>query len=95
MIDETILKTTIIEELGLSSFPKEKQDELIARIGKTILTSLTIALFDALPEEVRDEFKEISESGDTERMQSFLETHIPNTEEFIKKEIKKTIDEIK
>lgn len=84
------LRTILIKELGLGSLLEEEQNDVLGKVGTTVLQSLTRAIFEKLSSEAREEFENISTSGD-EAIQEFLDDKIPDLHEFMEIEVKKAI----
>ena len=85
------IRAILIKELGVETLPEEAQDEIISKIGDTILKSLTARIFERLSTEDHKKFEIISKTGDDERIQEFLEIAVPNMHSLMEEEIKKTI----
>ena len=85
------LRDILIQELGIGSFPEEAQREVIAKLGDIILKSLTTKIFEKLPQKDRETFERISATGETDRIQEFLEMSVPNLHTLMEEEIKKTL----
>ena len=85
------IRAILIKELGVETLPEEAQDEIISKIGDTILKSLTARIFEQLSTEDHKKFEIISKTGDDERIQEFLEIAVPNMHSLMEEEIKKTI----
>jgi hypothetical protein len=95
MINTDELNSTLLQDLGLEGFPREVQDEVLGKLGENILRKITMSIMDKIPPAARQEFDSISEAGDSDRMKTFLDTHIPNFDGFVKDEVKKSVDEFK
>lgn len=85
------LRNILIKELGIGELPVEAQEEIIEKLGDVILKSLTVSIFDKLPNASRTEFEKISEKGDNDMIQEFLEKEIPDLHELMEEEVKKTL----
>ncbi len=85
----------ILEDLGITSLPPAAQEEIVARLGQNVLQHLTLAILEKVPEGKRDEFEKLSANKDEEGVEAFLRNEIPNLDEFVKKEVKKSISEYK
>lgn len=87
------LRDILIAELGIGSLPEEAQEEIIGKLGNVILKSLTLAIFDKLPNAARLEFDRISEKGDDQMIQEFLDENIPNLHELMEEEVRKSLQD--
>lgn len=85
------LRTMLIKELGIEGLPEEAQDEIVAKLGEVILKSLTVSIFEKIPNEARVDFERIAADNDSERIQSFLNDHIPNLHELMEEEVRKAL----
>lgn len=85
------LHDILIKELGISGLPKEAQDEIAGKLGEIILKSLTVAIFESLSSDAREEFEKISVHGDNALIQEFLEKNVPDMHTLMENEVKKTL----
>ena len=85
------IRNILIKELGLEGLPEEAQDEVVTKVGEVILKSLTVAIFEKIPTSARAEFERVSAGGDNERIQSFLDEHVPNLHTLMEEEVKKAL----
>ncbi len=77
----------IIEEFGISTLPKEKQEEIVARIGGIIYQAVLMRVLDQMTESEQDEFDALLEKGALpEETFSFLKEKVPAIEQIIKEE---------
>ncbi|HFC36100.1 MAG TPA: hypothetical protein ENJ49_00280 [Candidatus Moranbacteria bacterium] len=75
--NETVEK--IIAELGLDKLPKDRQDDILAKIGELILKKIFVETIDKLSDADRREFEKMLERGESaENIESFLEEKIDN-----------------
>jgi len=95
MINTKDIFKKIEQDLELSDFPEETRAQIITKLGENILKRVTIAVLDNLPDGARAEFDSLSADGDTQKMQEFLSSNIPNINELIEDEIRKNIEEFK
>jgi len=95
MITQEELRKIILKDLKIDFLKPEIQDEILAKLGENIIKRISLVVLEALPEEARAEFDNISQSGDQEKMQQFLKAQIPDFEKLIYETIKKTIEEYK
>ena len=94
-MDSNDFNNTLIKDLGLEGFPKDIQDEIISRLGENVLQRVTLAIADKIPSTSQQEFDSISQAGDGERMRVFLNSQIPDFDNFVKGELHKTVEEFK
>lgn len=85
------IRDILIRELGIAGLPEEAQNEVISKLGEIILKSLTVSIFEALPVSVREQFERVAAENDSERIQAFLEEHIPNLHTLMEEEVKKAL----
>jgi predicted solute-binding protein len=85
------IRNILIKELGLEGLPEEAQDEVVAKVGEVILKSLTVAIFEKIPVSARAEFERISAGGDSERIQDFLDEHVPDLHTLMEEEVRKAL----
>lgn len=95
MVNVDEINATLAKDLGLGEVPQSIRDEVIARVGENILRRITIAIVEKIAPEARQEFDSISEAGDSERMKTFLNTQIPDFDNFVKNEVNKSVLEFK
>lgn len=85
------LRDILIKELDLGALPEEVQNDVLSRIGETVLMFLTTAIFERLPSEAHEEFEKISASGDNGLIKEFLERNIPDIHLLMETEVKKAL----
>ena len=73
----------VLQELGVQNSSREAQEEVLAKVGQTILERVMLEILTVLPESDRDMFESYVGSGDLAGMRSFLEPRIPNLDEFV------------
>lgn len=88
------LRDILIKELGIDGLPEEAQDEIVAKLGEVILKSLTVAIFEKLPNDARTEFERISAKGDHSLIQEFLEENVPDLHTLMEEEVKKVLESL-
>jgi hypothetical protein len=86
----TVLKQTIIEELGLGDLPQEKQDELMTQIGEVIMKRIYLETMETLEKEDQEKLVDLMEKN-PEGVEAFLREKIPDYDNFVKK----VVDEFK
>lgn len=85
------LRNILIAELGIGHLPDEAQAEIVEKLGEVILKSLTVAIFDKIPNEARAEFERVSAKKDDVLIQEFLEEHIPDMHTLMEEEVRRTL----
>lgn len=85
------LRDILIKELDLGALPEEVQNDVLSRISETVLKFLTMAIFERLSSEAREEFEKISASGDNSLIKEFLERNIPDIHMLMETEVKKAL----
>jgi hypothetical protein len=96
MQNNSILRKNIIDELGLAALPKEKQDELIAKMGEVIMKRVYLETMESLSEVDREELmKMLDAETEPEQIEEFIKGKINNYEEVVKKIIDDFKEEMK
>ncbi len=90
-MDNQELREILVKELGIGSLPEEAQDEIVGKLGEIILKSLTVAIFEKLPNDARAEFENIGAKGDPALIQEFLEKNVPDMHTLMEEEVKRTL----
>lgn len=85
------IRTILLKELNIEDLPEEAQDEIISKIGDTVLASVTSKIFERLSQGDRKKFDAISASGNDGLINEFLEMTVPDMHNLMEEEIKKTI----
>ncbi|MFZ5981952.1 MAG: DUF5663 domain-containing protein [Patescibacteria group bacterium] len=74
----------LIEELGLSELPIEKQAELLEKMSEAVLKRIFVETLEKLNEEDKKSYAEMVERQDSpEEVDVFLKEKIPNYEGFV------------
>src|SRR4030042_5886669 len=90
----TILQQTMIEELGLAELPKEKQEELLVKIGEVVMKRIYLDTMERLEKEDQEKLIDLMEKN-PEGVEDFLKEKIPDYEEFVKKIVEDFKKELK
>ncbi len=85
------LRDILIAELGIGELPEEAQNEVVAKLGDVILKSLTVTIFEKLPQEARTKFETVSASGNDEDIQFFLNENIPELHTLMETEVRRVL----
>jgi hypothetical protein len=83
----------VVTELNLDGFTPREQKEIIERLESIIVERVTIAIVEKLDEEHREEFYQLAEKHDSQKLTTFLKKHIPDISKLAKKEAKATVAE--
>ncbi|NNM84053.1 hypothetical protein HKL94_02445 [Candidatus Parcubacteria bacterium] len=86
------LTAAIAEDLGINGLPPKEQQELITQFGEVALKAATLAVFEKLVPEKRDEFAKLAGAGDANALKVFLDHEVPAHETVVKAAV---ADEIK
>jgi hypothetical protein len=96
MKNNSILRKKIIDELGLSALPKEKQDELMAKMGEVIMKRIYLETMESLGEVDREKLmKMLDAETEPEKIEEFIKGKINNYEEIVRKIIDDFKEEMK
>lgn len=90
-MDNPELREIIVKELGIEILPPQAQDEIIGKLGEIILKSVTVAIYEKLSPEAREEFERIGKENDPELIQRFLDEHVPDMQGLMEEEVKRTL----
>jgi len=90
-MDSNKLRDLLIQEMDISTLSKEAQDDILSKVGETVLVTLTNSIFEKLSEDARDEFEKISVTGDHSLIQEFLDTNVPDLNILVREAIKKAL----
>ncbi|MFA6285197.1 MAG: hypothetical protein WC643_01555 [Parcubacteria group bacterium] len=86
MTQDTILRSYIIEELGLQNLPEDKKEEVFAKMGDVLFKRILLETLEILSEEDQKKFGEMVDTKKSgEEVEKFLMSKIENYEEFVKK----------
>lgn len=90
MIDKTLL-----EEMGLSGLPPEKQEEALLNIGRIVYQGVLLRVMEVLTDEEKKGFEELltEKPEDEDRVLKFLQAKVPNLDGLVEDEIAKFKEE--
>ena len=94
-MDSTKLRELLIQEMDIGTLSKEAQNDILSKVGETILATLTTTIFEKLSENARDEFEKISVTGDHALIQEFLDANVPDLNALVKEAVKKALNAYK
>ena len=89
------LQQTIIDELGLGELPEERKTALLGQITESLLKRILVRVLSDLSEADRDTFAAVQETGDPEKINTFLTEKIPNYEAMLQEIIAEFKTEMK
>ena len=74
------VRTTLMGALGIEGLPVEEQERLMADFAEVALKAATVAILEKLPEDKREEFARLAETGDAAALGAFLDREVPGHE---------------
>ncbi len=90
------MQKKLMEELGLSELPKDKQQDLIIKMTEAVLKRIFVETIDRLSEEDNKIYQEMIEKNSSpEEIDQFLKSKIENYEEMTRKAIDEFKEEMK
>lgn len=89
------LTAAIAEDLGIKDLPPKEQQELITQFGEVALKAATLAVFEKLMIEKRDEFAKLAGAGDASALKVFLDREVPEHETIVRTAITNEIKRFK
>jgi septum formation inhibitor MinC len=95
-MDQNDIQKTLIEELGLSDLPPEKQEQLIDKMTEVLLKRIFLETMERLDDQGKEEYEKMITAGtNPEEMEQFLTSRIKNYDEMIKKTVEDFKNEMK
>ena len=92
MTQNTILKQTILDELGIADLPEERRERILVDMMEVILKRLYIETMEKLSKEDQDALMDLLDNKAEEaKVETFLREKIENYNDFVKK----VVDEFK
>lgn len=96
MDNQKQIQQTIIDELGLSNLPQEKQDQLLVKMTEVVLKRIFMETMEKLNESQQKEYeKMIDEEADPEKLETFLKEKIANYDEMVARVVNNFKEEMK
>jgi len=87
-MNQTEIQKTLLDELGLSNLPKDKQNELLIKMTEVLLKRIFLETMEKLDETGREEYAKLADSGvEPEQLEEFLKSKISGYDELIQKVI--------
>ncbi|MFA5961856.1 MAG: DUF5663 domain-containing protein [Parcubacteria group bacterium] len=86
MTDQAQLQKELLEELGLSSLPEDKQEEILIKMTEVLLKRIFVETMEKLSETDREAYeKMVDEKNDPEKIGEFLKEKVVNYDEMVQK----------
>jgi hypothetical protein len=86
MTDQAQIQKELLEELGLSSLPPDKQEELLIKMTEVLLKRIFIETMERLNEADREMYeKMVDEKSEPEKIGEFLKERVLNYDEMVQK----------
>ncbi|MDD3487546.1 MAG: hypothetical protein PHF35_04205 [Candidatus Moranbacteria bacterium] len=96
MPQDTILKQSLVDELGLQDLPKEKQEEILVKMTEVLLKKIYLETFEKLGEKDREELADMLDGEpEPEKVEAFLREKIEDYDGFVKKVVEEFTEEMK
>lgn len=84
MDNQSQIQQQLADELGISKFPQDKQEELLIKMTEVLLKRIFLETMDKLSDRAKIEYEQLVNQGATaEQIEEFLKTNIPNYEEMV------------
>jgi hypothetical protein len=92
-MDQNQIQKTLMEELGLTNLPQDKQEELVIKMTEVLLKRIFLETMEKLDDAGKDEYQKLveGETATPEQMEEFLKSKIKNYDEMVQK----VVDEFK
>lgn len=96
-MDQDQIKKTLMEELGLSDLPQDKQEEMIIKMTEVLLKRIFLETMEKLDDQGKEEYQKLVEGGNAtpEQMEEFLNSKIQNYDALVQKVLDGFKEEIK
>jgi len=96
MTDQAQLQKELLEELGLTSLPPDKQEEILIKMTEVLLKRIFVETMEKLSEADREAYeKMVDEKIDPEKIGEFLKEKVVNYDEMVQKIIVDFKEEMK
>ena len=96
MDQQSQIQKTLLEELGLSNLPQDKQDELLIKMTEVLLKRIFLETMDKLGDGGMKEYDKMVEEGSTaEQLEEFFNSKITNYDIMVQKVIEEFKGEMK
>lgn len=96
-MNQNQVQKTLMEELGLSELPQEKQEQLLIKMTEVLLKRIFLETIEKLDDQGKEEYQKLVESGTAtpEQMEEFLKSRINDYEGLVKKVVDEFKEEMK
>ena len=95
-MDQSQIQKALLDELGISNLPQDKQEDLIIRMTELLLKRIFIETMDKLDEKGREEYEKLTEGmASPQQIEEFLKSRISDYEEMTRKIIVNFKEEMK
>lgn len=96
-MDQNQVQKTLMEELGLSEFPQDKQEQLLIKMTEVLLKRIFLETIEKLDDRGKEEYQKLVESGTAtpEQMEEFLKSRINDYEGLVRKVVNEFKEEMK
>ena len=96
MDQQSQIQKTLMDELGLSNLPEDKQNELLIKMTEVLLKRIFLETMDKLGAEGMREYDKLVEDGaSAEQLEEFFKSKISNYEKMVQKVIEEFKEEMK
>jgi hypothetical protein len=96
MDQQSQIQKSLMEELGLSNLPQDKQDELLIKMTEVLLKRIFLETMDKLGDQGMKEYDKMVEEGATaEQLEEFFKSKIANYETMVQKVVEEFKGEMK
>jgi hypothetical protein len=96
MDQQSQIQQSILDELGLSNLPKDKQEELIIKMTEIILKRIFMETMEQLDEEERKNYEDlVNNQASPEQLESFFREKIQNYDKMVEGVINDFKEEMK
>ncbi|MEI7425547.1 MAG: DUF5663 domain-containing protein [Candidatus Moraniibacteriota bacterium] len=85
---QTQIQKELLEELGLTSLPQDKQEEILIKMTEVLLKRIFVETMGKLSDTDRETYeKMVDEKSDPEKIGEFLKENVYNYDEMVQKVI--------
>jgi len=79
-VEELIKQSDIFHQLGLENIPEEDKNNLMNLMVDTVINRFTTQVIEKFDDQQREEFNQLVEEGNEEKIMSYLKKNIPDYE---------------
>ncbi len=85
-LEQEEVRKKLVEELGLSNLPQDKQEELLIKMTEVLLKRIFVETMERLNDIDREKYeKMVDENNDPEKISAFLHERVYNYDEMVEK----------